>query len=218
MSQQYQRVMKAVRRCKPDAEDAFVARCRAFGKCPAAQSDEQGDAFFVFLCAEFGDEFAVALVPELVKMLPAADKQDALMRAAKFAPAPAGAAGAPTSPPAPARAQPEARGSKKEKRDGKGKGKDKDKAEGGAKGGSSKEHGGRHRRGSGSRSGRRTRHERRPRGAGSAAAQQEEGQEEAEAEAEEQEEGEDALFTSDPFAMPAGAGGGAALSCGSEGA
>ena len=76
-----QRVLKAVRRRDPNAESEFVSHCRAYGKCNVAETEQNAKTFVTFLQTTFGDEFANALVPELVKLLPDEDKCAALMHA-----------------------------------------------------------------------------------------------------------------------------------------
>ena len=76
-----QRVLKAVRRREPSAESAFMSHCRAYGKCDAAEMEQGANTFVTFLHTTFGGEFANALVPELVKLLPDADKRAALVSA-----------------------------------------------------------------------------------------------------------------------------------------
>ena len=79
---QLARVLKAVRRQDPEAESEFVTWCRAYGKCTAAEMHERARDFIGFLSERFGAEFAVALTPELVQLLPDPAKASVLANVA----------------------------------------------------------------------------------------------------------------------------------------
>jgi hypothetical protein len=107
-----QNIVSGIQGIRPDGVGPFGQHCMGYGQCGADQTETKAKEFYDFLLNTFGPEFTKSMLPQLVRLLPAKEKRECLLKHGGFlapppAPAPVAPAPAPVfapPPPSPAAA------------------------------------------------------------------------------------------------------------------
>jgi hypothetical protein len=73
------RIMGALQQARPDMMNAFNVECKNYGKCPSAETSSMAKQYYQFLLATYGRDLTNQLLPELVRLLPDANKRKTIL-------------------------------------------------------------------------------------------------------------------------------------------
>jgi hypothetical protein len=106
-----QNIVSTIQGIRPDGVGPFGQQCMGYGQCGPELTEAKAQEFYDFLMNTFGPEFTQSMLPQLVRLLPAKDKRECLLKKGGFLQPPAAApqslfADAPAAPAAPPAAPP----------------------------------------------------------------------------------------------------------------
>jgi hypothetical protein len=71
--------MGALQHARPDMMNAFNVECKNYGKCPTVETASMAKRYYQFLLATYGRDLTNQLLPELVRLLPDANKRKTIL-------------------------------------------------------------------------------------------------------------------------------------------